>query len=454
MSDMHDWKSWAVAFLLNALWQAPLLFATAWLAARLARSAGPRWEHRIWVSALALQILVPAISIDAFRTQIGSAMDAGWAFLASLWISRAVNGATHVVIGPAQAAADGWLHVSSPVVDAILMAYAASILYFSARMLWGLSQCMTHAGIPFRPTEADRQLQEKFRMACQRAGVRHATIAISAGNAGPQTIGILRPRLLLSRAFADQVSESDLDAVLAHELAHMRRQDFAKNLLYTAISLPLGFHPITHLVRQRITATREMVCDALAAEASPSAESYARSLLRLAAMMAHLPARTNLHAIGIFDANIFERRVMTLLKKSPTLNIRRRLAIVAACASLGLIVCASAVALRVELSASGVNDQQAAKKVHVDVKKLTLVSQLHPVYPVEAKKNKIQGDVELTVLIGTGGEVEHISVLSGPKELQQSALDAVRHWKWQPFLLNGDPVEVETTVHVIYSLAG
>jgi len=50
--------------------------------------------------------------------------------------------------------------------------------------------------------------------------------------------------------------------------------------------------------------------------------------------------------------------------------------------------------------------------------------------------------------------MEEVSAISGPKELQQSALDAVRQWTYKPYLLNGDPVEVETTINVIYTLAG
>jgi outer membrane biosynthesis protein TonB len=56
-------------------------------------------------------------------------------------------------------------------------------------------------------------------------------------------------------------------------------------------------------------------------------------------------------------------------------------------------------------------------------------------------------------VIGKDGTVEELKVASGPKELQQSSLDAVRQWIYKPFLLNGDPVEVKTTINVVYSLA-
>ena len=76
---------------------------------------------------------------------------------------------------------------------------------------------------------------------------------------------------------------------------------------------------------------------------------YARSLLRLATMLAKgTPART-LHAIGIFDANIFERRVMNLTEKRVEIRGTRRFAMAAACVVVGLATRASALALRMEV---------------------------------------------------------------------------------------------------------
>jgi TonB family protein len=82
------------------------------------------------------------------------------------------------------------------------------------------------------------------------------------------------------------------------------------------------------------------------------------------------------------------------------------------------------------------------------------ISQTPPVYPQEAKEGHIQGTVVLKATIGKTGNVDHLSVVSGPKELMQSAIDAVSQWKYKPYLLNGQPVEVETTINVNFSLEG
>jgi len=81
-----------------------------------------------------------------------------------------------------------------------------------------------------------------------------------------------------------------------------------------------------------------------------------------------------------------------------------------------------------------------------------IIVQVPPVYPQEARDHHIQGTVVLKAIIGKTGNVEHLSVVSGPKELMPSAIDAVNQWKYKPYLLNGEPVEVETTINVNFSL--
>jgi protein TonB len=65
----------------------------------------------------------------------------------------------------------------------------------------------------------------------------------------------------------------------------------------------------------------------------------------------------------------------------------------------------------------------------------------------------IQGTVILAATIAKDGAIANLRVLSGPAVLQQSALDAVSQWRYRPYLLNDQPVEVETTVNVIFTLA-
>jgi len=82
----------------------------------------------------------------------------------------------------------------------------------------------------------------------------------------------------------------------------------------------------------------------------------------------------------------------------------------------------------------------------------SLINRVNPTYPPLARQTRISGTVRLHAIISKDGSVQELQVLSGHPLLVQSALDAVRQWRYRPTLLNGEPVEVDTTIDVIFSL--
>jgi len=81
-----------------------------------------------------------------------------------------------------------------------------------------------------------------------------------------------------------------------------------------------------------------------------------------------------------------------------------------------------------------------------------LIRKTIPPYPIIARVARIEGTVVLQATISTTGTIENLRAVSGPPMLQQAALDAVQTWRYRPYLLNGQPVEVETTVNVVFRL--
>lgn len=82
-----------------------------------------------------------------------------------------------------------------------------------------------------------------------------------------------------------------------------------------------------------------------------------------------------------------------------------------------------------------------------------LIMKTLPRYPPIAKAARVSGTVVLDAVISTSGSVINLRVVSGPAMLQQAALDAVKTWRYRPYLLNGEPVEFETTINVIFLLS-
>jgi protein TonB len=87
-----------------------------------------------------------------------------------------------------------------------------------------------------------------------------------------------------------------------------------------------------------------------------------------------------------------------------------------------------------------------------DVQSGRLLQMVQPVYPVLARQGRIQGNVQLKAIISADGKIKTLKVVSGHPLLVDAALDAVRHWTYQPTLLNGSPVEVKTEILVRFEL--
>lgn len=83
-----------------------------------------------------------------------------------------------------------------------------------------------------------------------------------------------------------------------------------------------------------------------------------------------------------------------------------------------------------------------------------LVYHVQPSYPALAREARIRGTVRLRAIVSKNGTIENLSVLSGHAMLVGSAIEAVRRWRYRPYLLNGEPVEVETEITVNFLLSG
>ena len=334
--------------LINSLWQVALVAAVGALCARLTRSAPARFEHVLWVMALALGVLLPASS--ALR-----GARAGPALARASAAAVAARVTTQRPASPVRAATPGdlpplanraavspeprgrssypWLRLGAnagrrarPVslppfsVYGLLSAYLLFLLYRLIRLAqaWTRTDQIRDSAYPRRMLDPMASVVTR----CQAAlGLRGVSILGSAQISGPLTLGIRRAAIVLPEGMFQSTSPQELTAALCHEMAHIRRHDFLMNLVYELALLPLSFHPAARLIKRRIDETRELACDEMAAGRIVNAASYARSLVSLARAMSSLPARRSLagpgYTLSVFDANILEERIMRLLDKRP-----------------------------------------------------------------------------------------------------------------------------------------
>lgn len=93
-------------------------------------------------------------------------------------------------------------------------------------------------------------------------------------------------------------------------------------------------------------------------------------------------------------------------------------------------------------------------RVGANVQAASLIHKVDPEYPESAKQAHISGTVVLHAIIGKDGSVLSLDYVSGPPELTKASIDAVKQWRYKPTKLNGDPIEVDTTISVVFTLGG
>jgi beta-lactamase regulating signal transducer with metallopeptidase domain len=169
---------------------------------------------------------------------------------------------------------------SGKVLVAIWLLWALLSLGMLARLAGGYRELRT---LKSGATPAPDRWESRLRRLCAINGVRRQTrLLISKQVAGPVSLGFLDPAILIPWAFLDTLSDSELDHILMHELAHLRRGDDWTNLVQRLIEAALPIQPAVYWLSQRISLEREMACDDWVIAATGTAKPYAASLAKVA----------------------------------------------------------------------------------------------------------------------------------------------------------------------------
>jgi len=218
---------------------------------------------------------------------------------------------------------------------------------------WKLTLAIRQSAFPVVISDTLREVLEHCR---KTIGVGEVALVGSPSVAVPVTIGLRRPVIVLPESLLVETSTDLLSAAIGHEMAHIKRRDFAWNLIYELLFLPISFHPAAVLVKRRINETRELACDEKVSELLLDAQAYARSLVSLA-NSSFSPNHTT-YILGVNDADILEERVMKLLAKQTSVNSRRATALLGA--ALFVLALAGVVAAAFPINIQQDQDQSVA----------------------------------------------------------------------------------------------
>ena len=432
---MHDVALVVASYVVNAIWQVPLLAGVGWLGSTLLRRVGALTEHWMWVAILAGAVVLPACNGIGVLGWFDSAA-AGSGFASARLIAADSDPSSSALLMLPGAA---WV--------AVCWFYLAVSIFFTVRFVGSLwfAERIVRRAVPTRLNAEQAQVWKEISI---RFELSRGKILTSKEAPGPLTLFVHGPVLILPEQFTETTSIRNLRAALAHEGAHLQRNDFLKNLVYEAVSLLIAFHPMTWLIKAKISQTREVVCDCLAAEASGGSRIYVQALLQLASAITKGPQAINTHAIGIFDANILEKRVMMLRTKNTPISAAKKLWLVSAASACFVLTAAGGAAAPVRIGAD------ADTKVYTvggDVSAPKLVEAPEPEFPKERTKSKepFNGTCTIGLTVDEQGKPREVHVVrSLAADFDQEAVNTVEKYRFAPAMRHGKAVPVAMKIEV------
>ncbi len=326
-----------LTFLLNALWQAPLAAAVVALVCRLMRNGPARHRHAVCVAGLVLALALPVASIRPRKSV--QAVPVSVPLTGETLHGRTSVAYTARAAGE-QAAPDRSVTLPAIASSAVLWMFGLFLAIRLGRLAWALVKTPRISRLA-RVSSPLLDGRGSVWSACAAAlDVRGAELRWSSSVSGPVTAGRL---VILPEGMAG-APEDVLATAIGHEMAHIARHDFAWNIVYELVYLPLSFHPAAIWLRREIDRTRELACDELVTSRLIAPQSYAQAMMTIAATMAGLAQPG--YTLGVFDGDILEERIQRLMAR-PAANLKRaRLLLAAGLASLAAcLVFASGLAI-------------------------------------------------------------------------------------------------------------
>ncbi len=474
-----------LTLLFNSLWQIALIAAVATLCARLLRPAKAGTRHLLWVAALVAPVCLAAITF-----WLGPKYDIlkpGPATLVDFSPGMRANGSSMIIFGETLQQIplpehEKTIPIGQSVAFALIEAYALLLLFRAIQLLkaWLKTRAIVRGA---NEVELPAHIREIIDRCLETIGITKVRILWSPVIAVPVTIGALRPVVILPEKMLDEKDTDLLTTALGHELAHVRRRDYALNLVYEIVYLPISFHPAAAWVKRRIRFTREQRCDELVTEKLLNAAAYARSLVKMASWAAPVNISSPVISVGIADAGNLEERVMSILRKK-RIRTGKKTVSIAAASLLFAIPCVAAaphilrigirmpqasvtpvrrIAAPANYLPAGipsrvqevVQQNEPARISQEDQEYPHCIYCPRPEYSADAREQKIQGEVSVEVTVKTDGKAYDIKVTKSLyPSLDKNAVDAVKNWKFKPAVKDGKPIELRVPIQVQFQLDG
>jgi bla regulator protein BlaR1 len=410
--------------LLHFLWQGALVGAAVALQLRTMRGADPELRYLVACAGLLACLCWPALELAASLS--AASPDAVW------------------LAGPAEAGGAGtvparlFAALGAHLAELVAL-WAACALALSVRLAAGLvwiHRCARDAGIV-------DFWERRARALAGTMGIRRAVrVRAMDGLATPVTAGWLRPLIVLPASLVSGMPQELLHALVAHELAHIRRWDYPVNLMQNLIETALFYHPAVWWISRRVRIERELIADGIAARTLGEPRVLADAL---AALDRHQAAGAPVLAA---NGGALLERIRALVRPAPRRAGRANFsaALLALVLTLPSLAGLGSAAARTAATGTGT---ATARQALIDFS--TCVK---PQYPAASLAAGRQGTVTLDFEVGSAGDVVGVAVhaSSGDGLLDAAAVESLSRCRFKPALAGGRPVASHQAVRYVWAL--
>jgi bla regulator protein BlaR1 len=429
----------------NHLWQSTLFAAMTGLLILILRKCHARFRYWVWFAA-SIKFLIPFSLLVAIGSRLAWSCGAVTSNRLHFAI-EVISSVTPPTVVP------GLVHLLPALVAVWLCGFLAVL--FPWYVQW---QKMSAAAQDAVPLLEGREVEVLRRME-RASGMRKQTeIRLSHASIEPGIFGIVRPVLMWPEGISRRLEDAQLDAILAHEVRHVRRHDNLAAAIHMFVEAIFWFHPLVWWLGARLVEERERACDEDVLELGSERQVYAEGILKVCEFCLASPLAC---MSGVAGGDLKKRMVHIMTERMlHKLDFGRKLLLGAA----GLAAVAGPIAFglvnanptRAEsaagLAAAQQSEQPPAAHASKEEMAALVLKKVPPEYPEAAKKAHIQGHVVLRAIISKVGDVENLQIVSGHPQLAPAAIEAVKQWKYRPYLQQGNPVEVETEIDVNFTL--
>jgi bla regulator protein BlaR1 len=435
------------------LWESTLCVGFAALLTVIVRRGPARTRHAIWLAA-SLKFLVPfSLLVGAGRT-IGSwapALAPADVSAATDWLNQSMSVWRFDAAGETAASRLGG--------SGLWMLGLAWLAGMGRLAIWQYQRRRAASRLvrDASPLETGREV-ECLRAIVGASRLRRIELRQSLSNVEPCVAGIVRPTILWPAGLSARLSDAELDAVLAHEVCHIRRRDNLSALAHSIVETVFWFHPLVWWLGNRLVSERERACDEEVMQMKIDKEPYVEGILKVCRFCLRGPAA---FAAGIGGSRLAERieRIMcNPSRRQASVSARALLATMAVLWALTPVAIGVLDAQRAPSPSTAAASAQAKRTIYTKADGVTLpklVRESKPKYTSAAMQARIQGSLKLTAVVvedGTVGDVTVVESLDKEHGLDEEAVKAAKTWRFEPGRKDGKPVAVRVEIEMSFML--